>query len=215
MEKDGDSMIREWVEYALNVFFGEGNHRIRRIVIDHANSNSLFKQASIYYNLNQFGHSLPDPDRFPDSFLKAVADLFEAWIGFCILSRRLFDNEAPLTDLREFFGDFLSLRYNDLRQYTCSVFASRFDIPDDLRCRMGKLHQKEVRAGDIQPVMPSVPPDPKILLGFLLSVEVKPPPSSKDDEVQTLTTFATNIEDVKKIRKLLIWHHQRQPPSLL
>jgi hypothetical protein len=80
---------------------------------------------------------------------------------------------------------------------------------------MGELHQKEVRADDIQPVMPSFSPDPRVLLGFLLSVEVKPPPSSKDDEVQTLTAFAMNIEDVKKIRKLLIWHHQRQPLSLL
>ena len=205
-------MIHLWVEEVLADFFGEGNHIIQRTVVDHANSNAFFKQVSVHYKLDRFGHLFPSPEVHPDYFIKAVADLFEGWIGFCILSRRLFDKDASLIDLQEFFAELFSLRYYNLRPYTCSVL-SRSKGPDDLQYSTAKPKINEVKTGEILECLSSLDIPSDKSLGFLVRAKVMPP--STNDKAKTLTAFATCREDAKRIQSGAFWHDPRHLRNLL
>ena len=148
---------------------------------DQRSNRPLCNSKKVHYKLDRFGHLFPSPKVHPDYFIKTVADLFEGWIGFCILSRRLFDKDASLIDLQEFFAELFPLRYCNLRRYTCSVL-SRSKGPDDLQYTTSKPKINEVKTGEILECLSSLDIPPDKSLGFLVRAKVMPcrlPPTTK------------------------------------
>ena len=211
MEKLGDMQSRLCIDRALTNFFGRENYKIHRVVADHANSNAFYAQVSMHYNLH-------DPTKVPggrnkERIRKALADPFEAWIGFCVTSRQLFNQDDSLADLQAFFNDLIFVRYYGLRRY---AYSPTSNIPSILDHYLGSPDIEDVLAQDLRECF-STSRLGSQRLGYVVTFKVKPSSShdvddTKDnttDNKQILTAFATTIENAKRIRELALWCDQR------
>ena len=187
------------------------------VVSDHANSNTLFYEVSRFYKLHEHGQFLPrrDSKQLP----KAVADLFEAWIGLAITSRLLFDINDPLVDLQEFFYRFYSLRYSQLRRYAFSAPSEIPHVPDH---SLQDCQIYDVYLGN-DPLLDSniLSSRPGQYLGSLVTIKFKPSSfhhhrrprhHHEYDEPPPLTAFSTTKEEALKMSALTLWSGPRHLP---
>ena len=168
--------------------------------------NALFHQASRYYRLNGFGQLLPGNEA---RAMKAIADMFEAWIGFGVDSRKRFDKGDELTDLRLFFNQFYALRYHELLLYT---YSEQSPIPPVLSIKESKI--SEVRLGNDALLQRNLLKS-RVgqLVGFLVTLLVEPDPDDDDDKPQRiLRAFALTKEEAEKMKALKLWTCPRPPP---
>ena len=201
MERIGDLYIHVWVEEALHDIFGEENYNLVAILSKHANSNPFHCEIARYYKLDDFGQFLPGQGSLRG--VKARADLFEAWIGFCVTSRRLFDNNAGLTDLRDFYQRLLSVRYSQLRLYAYGQSSDFPSVPVDLVHPIEKVIQgtdKLLKAHFV------TPKEHGQVLGYRVTMTIKQSSSSDDDDAEILSAFSPSKYEAERMHGLALWN---------
>ena len=209
-EYSGDVEIRALALEAAQNLFGRENYRLIRSVSDHANSNELFYRASRYYEIDAFGQFIP---RDSKRQVKAIADMFEAWIGFGIDSRKLFDGNDRLIDLRRFFYEFYARRYHELLvKYAYGGLSRNPDLTRDPR-REGNIH--EVRVGKDSVLDRNLANSRTVgkVLGFFVTIqEVEPQSSNK--QPRTWSAFSPTIKNAREMAASRLWSRARPSPFI-
>ena len=209
-EYSGDVEIRALALQATQNLFGRENYSLIRSVSDHANSNGLFYRASKYYDLDRFGQFIPRDEKRQ---VKAIADMFEAWIGYTIDSRKLFDRNDRLIDLRQFFYEFYARRYHELRlKYSYGGLSRNSHLPRHPR-RKGNI--QEVRVGKDALLDRNLANSRTVgkVLGFFVTI---PEANSRslNKQPQTWSAFSPTLENARGMATSRLWSRPRPPPPL-